>query len=780
MDKNLENYQQRMGELEAVNQRLQEQLANEQKAHQQTTQALQDVRNELQSLQTQLHDSQGAVIGVSGTLMDTTAHKILDSITDMVLVKRENSHIVWANQAFRSYYDMGNDELQDLIDADFNDPDYTQQYIRDDAYVFTSGQSIEVEEPITRHDGEVRHFNTIKSAIRNSQGEISLTVGVSRDITGRKQAEERLHQQQAQYQQIFETVTDGLGILNLETGELIEANPAYYQMHGYPYQDFIYLPPETYIHPEFQYVYQELIAVVQTGDIYMGQTKNVHRDGSFIELEIRGIPYLYQGKLHALCVLQDIRERIQLDAERKRQEQALRLIVEGTATQTGEAFFQACVKHLALALDGRYALIAEVVQEADQKFARTLAFWNNSEFGDNFQYVLVNNPCSKIVQTHEICRYEHSVQKQFPEEGLLVVLGAESYIGVPVSDSSGNLLGFISVVDTDPMGPERELQAFILEIFAARAGAEIERMQVEQALLTSNKELETLLIRLQKTQSQLVQSAKMSSLGQMVAGVAHEINNPVSFIYGNLVHAKNYTQGLVTLIERYQSHYPNAHPDIQATIHDIELDFLKDDLPKLFQSMEVGTERIREIVKSLRLFSRLDEAEIKQVDLHDGLDSTLTILKTRLRAQPWRPAIQVFKEYGQLPKIECYAGQLNQVFMNLLSNAVDALEERDKHRTWQQMEQEPSTIKIWTQLLGQLTHPAVAIAICDNGPGIHQRAIEHIFDPFFTTKPVGKGSGLGLSISYQIITETHGGTINYDTAPGQGTTFTITLPIKQL
>lgn len=211
----------------------------------------------------------------------------------------------------------------------------------------------------------------------------------------------------------------------------------------------------------------------------------------------------------------------------------------------------------------------------------------------------------------------------------------------------------------------------------------------------------------------------------------------------------------------------------------IELEFLKQDLPKLFQSMEVGTERIREIIKSLRIFSRLDEADIKQVSLHDGIDSTLTILQTRLRAQPWRPQIQVLKEYGDLPQIECYAGQLNQVFMNLLSNAVDALEERDRDRTWQQMEAIPSTIQIRTQLLGQLTPSTVAIAITDNGPGIAQHVRDHLFNPFFTTKPVGKGTGLGLSISYQIITETHGGTITCDSSLGQGTTFTITLPITQ-
>ena len=416
--------------------------------------------------------------------------QILDSITDMVLVKRENSHIVWANQAFRDYYGMSNEALQNLIDADFNNPDYTQQYIRDDTHVFTSGQCLEVEEPVTRHDGEIRQFNTIKSAIRNSQGNIILTVGVSRDITDRKQAEEHLRQKEAQYRQIFETVTDGLGILNLETGELLEANPAYHQMHGYTYQEFISLPPTTYVHPASQHVYQELIATVQAGCAYSGQATDIHRDGSLIDLDVKGTPYLYQGQPQALCVLRDISQQVQLEAERKRQEQALRSIVQGTATQTGEAFFQACVKHLALALDVCYTIIAEVIDTETQQIGKTLAFWNDSDFGDNFQYDLAGTPCFNIVRNHTICRYSHSVQKHFPDDEDLVALNAESYVGIPIVSPSGKFLGYISVIHTEPMDRDLELQIFILEIFAARAGAEMERIEVENALIASNEKVQ--------------------------------------------------------------------------------------------------------------------------------------------------------------------------------------------------------------------------------------------------------------------------------------------------
>ena len=415
--------------------------------------------------------------------------QILDSITDMVLVKRENSHIVWANQAFRDYYGMNNEALQDLIDADFNNPDYTQQYIHDDTRVFTSGDCLEVEEPATRYDGEVRQFNTIKSAIRNSQGEIILTVGVSRDITERKQVQARLHQKEAQYRQVFETVTDGLSILNLETGEVIEANPAYYQMHGYSYKEKISLFPRNYVHRNSQQTYQKFITAIQAGKTFSGQAINIHRDGSFIDIEVKGAPFIYKEKPHALCVLRDIRQRLQLETERKRQEQAFRSIVAGTANQTGEPFFRACVKQLASVLNISYALIAEVVDREGQKFAKTLAFWQETAFGENFEYNLSGTPCLTIFQTRTICRYASSVQELFPRDFDLVELNAQSYVGIPILSPSGQFLGFIAVLNTLPMEQSTELQTSVLEIFSARAGAEMERIQVEKELVASTEQV---------------------------------------------------------------------------------------------------------------------------------------------------------------------------------------------------------------------------------------------------------------------------------------------------
>ncbi len=293
---------------------------------------------------------------------------------------------------------------------------------------------------------------------------------------------------------------------------------------------------------------------------------------------------------------------------------------------------------------------------------------------------------------------------------------------------------------------------------------------------TQAEQLEQALLELQKTQAHLVQSEKMSSLGQLVAGVAHEINNPVSFIYGNLIHAHEYTRDLLGLIELYQQQYPNPTPEVQSEIEVIDLEFLMADLPKLLDSMRVGAERICEIVAALRNFSRLAEAEMKAVDLHDGLDSTLMILHNRFRAQGEHPEIQVIKEYGNVPKVECYAGQLNQVFMNLLTNALDAIDEQNQKRSLDEIKANPSFIRVRTELLNEYE---VAIRIADNGPGMTDEVKARLFDPFFTTKPVGTGTGLGLSISYQIVVKKHGGQFHCNSQLGTGTEFVIQIPISQ-
>jgi len=278
-------------------------------------------------------------------------------------------------------------------------------------------------------------------------------------------------------------------------------------------------------------------------------------------------------------------------------------------------------------------------------------------------------------------------------------------------------------------------------------------------------QLELTLQELQQAQLKLIQSEKMSGIGQMVAGVAHEINNPVTFIHSNVNYINQYSQELLSLIKLYQQEYPQPTPAIQSAQEAIDLEFLSEDLPKLLKSMNMGTGRIRDIVLSLRNFSRLDQAEVKPVDIHEGIDSTLLILGHRLKAQLQFSGVEIIKNYGDLPLVKCYPGQLNQVFMNLLANAIDALEEGKKTLNW---------IRISTEFTNSKT---VIIRIADNGLGIPEHIIEKLFDPFFTTKPVGKGTGLGLSISSQIITERHGGKLRCESTLNQGTEFIIEIPI---
>ncbi|MBI4782500.1 MAG: HAMP domain-containing histidine kinase [Oscillatoriophycideae cyanobacterium NC_groundwater_1537_Pr4_S-0.65um_50_18] len=291
-----------------------------------------------------------------------------------------------------------------------------------------------------------------------------------------------------------------------------------------------------------------------------------------------------------------------------------------------------------------------------------------------------------------------------------------------------------------------------------------------------SEELQQALHQIQTTQLQLIQTEKMSSLGQLVAGVAHEINNPVNFIHGNITHINSYVQDLLTVVQAYQTHYPNPPQTLQATLDDVELDFLEQDLVKLLRSMKVGTDRIRQIVLSLRNFSRLDESEFKAVDLREGIDNTLLILQHRLKAKPESPAIEVIKEYAQLPLVECYPGQLNQVFMNLIANAIDVLDEAVQQRIKDGQPAQPSTIWISTQMKAE---DRVQIIIADNGLGMPETVRSHMFDPFFTTKPIGKGTGLGLSISYKIVTEKHNGEMKCDSTLGEGTKFVIEIPMRQ-
>ncbi len=310
---------------------------------------------------------------------------------------------------------------------------------------------------------------------------------------------------------------------------------------------------------------------------------------------------------------------------------------------------------------------------------------------------------------------------------------------------------------------------------------EIEKNRKTLAVMNNSlkeqaSDLSQALRELQKTQLQLIQKEKMAFLGQLITGVAHEINNPVGYIFGNLAHAEQDVGNLIKLLEIYQETFPNPGEDIREKLESLEIDYVVEDLPDLIDSMKEGTVRIAEISKSLRNFARADSTEAVLFDIHEGMDSTLKILKYRLKANSERPEIEVIKNYGNFPPIKCYPGQLTQVFMNLIANAIDALEEGNQGRSYEEIKSNPNRIAIATELNEK--ENTILIRIKDNGIGMSREVKEKIFEHLFTTKPAGKGTGLGLSISRQFVEEKHGGSLSCISELGEGTEFRIEIPVS--
>ncbi|MFS8116895.1 MAG: ATP-binding protein [Microcoleus sp.] len=431
-------------------------------------------------------------------------------------------------------------------------------------------------------------------------------------------------QKEQQYRSIFETVADGLSLMELETGKFIAANPALCQIYGYSEEELLHLSPPDYVLPEYLHLFAEWQETMRRRQEFNCQAVIQRKDGTLCDVEVKANFFEYDGQPHALLINRDI-------SDSKRAEKAL---------QTSES-----------------------------------------------------------------------------------------------------------------------------------------------QLRKKAEDLEAIVIQLQQTQAQLVQTEKISQLGQLVAGVAHEVNNPVSFISGNLHHAKDYISDLISLVQVYQDNFPDPGQQVLDEIEAIEFEYLVEDLPKMIDSMKLGTDRIRDIMQSLRNYSRTDGIEKKPANIHEGIDTTLMILSHRLKANSHRPTIQVIKNYGELPNIECYPGQLNQVFMNLIANAIDALEESNFGKTYKQIESNPNIITISTSADNNSEKPTngtVKIRIADNGIGMPKHIKEKLFTPFFTTKDEGKGTGLGLPICHDIITKQHRGSLECVSAPGMGTEFAIAIPARSI
>ncbi|WP_427158039.1 GAF domain-containing sensor histidine kinase [Aliinostoc sp. HNIBRCY26] len=353
---------------------------------------------------------------------------------------------------------------------------------------------------------------------------------------------------------------------------------------------------------------------------------------------------------------------------------------------------------------------------------------------------------------------------------VLEIYQARAYVIIAIYHGQ-RLWGLLAVYQNSGTRCWQEDEVYLLTQVGTQLGVALQQAELLAETQRQKEEISQALKELQATQSQLVQAEKMASLGQLVAGVAHEINNPINFIYGNISHIKEHTDSLLKLLSLYQKNYLEPCSEVQEELAELDFDYIADDLPKIIKSMRIGAERIAQLVLSLRTFARLDEAEMKPIDLHEGIESTLLILQHRLQAKNNLPAIKVIKEYGDLPKVFCYAAQINQVFMNLLNNAIDALEESINSG---KVIVEPKIV-ISTQVND---HQRIVISIVDNGCGIPENFHRHIFEPFFTTKPPGKGTGLGLSISYKIIVEEHEGQLSFNCIPGQGCEFCIEIPMQ--
>ncbi len=624
-----------------------------------------------------------------------------------------------------------------------------------DRQVIKTGSGVDIAEKYmeTPHKGD-RVFHTKKVPLFDGLGQLRYILGIAEDITERKQNEQELSRLAlvAQKTQNAVVITDEKGCIDW-------VNEGFTRLTGYRLEEIKGKTPGSFLQgPKTnQNTVQEIRKSLKKCRHFDGELFNYNKNGNgyWISISIAPIYHPQTAEFQGfIAVESDITERKNTEEALRESESHYRSIVE-TASE-GVWMFDADSNTIFA-----NSRIAEMLGYTVEEMMTRSLFYFLDEESQEIAKTYIERRRQGIQERHDF--------KFIRRDGshLWAIVSA-----TPMFNLQGEFEGVLRMI-TD---------------ISDRKNFEEALQESESQLRQKNEELAKAFQELQHTHSMMVQNEKMVSLGQLVAGVAHEINNPVNFIYGNISHAKDYFQDILNLIKLYQKEYPCPSQKIQYEIEGIDLDFILEDLPNLLNSMKMGAERIRSIVLSLKNFSRLDEAEQKAVDIHEGIDSTLLILGHRLKEQPDRPKINVVKEYGNLPPIQCYPGELNQVFMNIISNAIDALEDAIENGEWKGATLSEMTtcpfpsIRLCTDVKYQSKNshkPShIIIRIADNGMGIPLEIQKRLFDPFFTTKPVGKGTGLGLSISYKIIVEKHLGKIRCISAPDQGAEFVIELPVK--
>ncbi|MGB3641175.1 MAG: PAS domain S-box protein [Rivularia sp. (in: cyanobacteria)] len=594
---------------------------------------------------------------------------------------------------------------------------------------------VEADAPITYEecldfDGNSRWWFTTLNPLKNVDGKIYRLVGTTFEITERKQVEEVIRSSEQNLRTLLDSVCDAIFIHDLD-GNIVDVNEQMLQMFGVNRDEVTQMSIPVDFSSADNPIDQlpKIWEKVISGNslLFEWKAKRPH-DNYIFDVEVFLRKVTLNSQYIILANIRDITERKKAEAEI----QATQHFIQRITDSSPNTIYI-------------YDLEKQENIYANHEIAAILGYSSQEiqEMGKNL--------LPTIIHPEDLEKVASGFQKiAASEDGEI----NESEYRVKQVDGEYRWLYSRDTVFT------RNLDGLVTQ-FLGVATDITERKLAEIELQNTLHELKT-------TQAQLIQSEKMSSLGQMVAGVAHEINNPVNFIHGNITPATQYAQDVLGLLELYQQHYPNPPENIQEEIEAIELEFLKEDFIKMLNSMKQGTQRIREIVLSLRNFSRLDEAEFKPVDIHEGIDSTLMILQNRLKAKPNFPEIEIVKKYAPLPPIDCFPSQLLQVLMNILANAIDALESQKSLATPQ--------IQIHTKLLQD---NRIAIHIIDNGSGIPPEIQSKLFDPFFTTKEVGKGTGNGLSISYQIVVNKHGGNLSLFSTPGEGTEFIIEIPVNQ-